>query len=389
MKKSDAGRMNIQTHHPNHSCPQIPDRFVEEEFRKPHTDDIEALAWAFFDELIKIPDKQHLYITTAQADLNTFVIYDLILKWNNKIKHEKIKYEWVKFELITSDDEINCLLKNCYEIRSSYDILKMIVHYASVGEKDPKYIMINNWIFKLYPKKLYVFLVGKRLIRTENTDEIQTVIKNRYKNSMYKEIQEEMKRGGEKYKDLYAQFTRDTLHGVYTSGSLPPRLEAAFNMYFTATVISESVRNFRSFISLLMALDLSLNQRPEFLLEKLPMARGGRWINSDKRGFYGASSGVKGRTERLKNLIKDEEEMFNSWLLFNNKLEIDAELIKRLLKLVYGESRLNTDPSLLQTFIIKYLHFKYEINSSVSPKLLISHGGPISQQNITFPARVL
>ncbi|XP_060744982.1 uncharacterized protein LOC132858629 [Tachysurus vachellii] len=382
----DKNQQNLQEQLGN-SCPKKPARFVSEDFRKQHTDDIEGFASSFFpndkDDKVFIVKYKDVY--KCPDMYKHIIIYGLQLEWGGK------DYIWKEFKLLSQEDDINFVLVNCYILQSSDDILNLIKHYASVGEKDPKYIMINSWIYKLYPKKLYVFLVGKQLNRTEKADEIRSVIEGQYKKHIYEDIQEGIRSCRKNNKDLndlcdeYAHYKRDTLQGIYTHGRLDPCKEAWFTTYFIATMISESIRNFRSFITTLMILDMSLSQNPEFLLEKLPMARGGSWINSDKRGFYGASTPVHGKKTRLKKLIEDEEEIFKKWLLHRNKSEIDTETIKRLLELVYGKLRLRTDPSLLETFITNYVHFKKEIKSKIPPELLRgSHGRQISLQNFNL-----
>ncbi|XP_027007997.2 uncharacterized protein LOC113646151 [Tachysurus fulvidraco] len=384
MKEMDKDQQSLQEQLGN-SCPKKPARFVSEDFRKQHSDDIEALAWSIFSNskenkvsIIKYKDKfPDMY--------KHIIIHDLQLEWGGK------DYIWKEFNLLSQEDDINCVLDNCYILQSSDDIRNLITHYARVGEKDPKYIMINRWIYKLYPNKFYVFLVGKQLIRTENADEIRSVIEDQCKKYRYEDMREGIRSCKENNKDLndvyveYAHYARDTLQGIYTHGHLDPCKEAWFTTYFIATMISESIRNFRSFITTLMTLDLSLSENPEFLLEKLPMARGGSWINSDKRGFYGASTPVHGKKTRLKKLIEDEEEIFKKWILHRNKSEIGAAMIICLLELVYGKLRLRTDPSLLETCITNYVHFKKEIKSKISPEILRgSHGRQISLQNMNL-----
>ncbi|XP_053495180.1 uncharacterized protein LOC128616598 [Ictalurus furcatus] len=387
-KKPVKHKINLQTHHFEHSWPEKPGRFVSEDFRKTHTDDTEASTWALFNNL-KGKESQELR-HPVRLNNDTYIIYHLKLKWGGK------RYNWLKFKLFTSEDDINCVLDNCYELKCSEDILNVIVHYASVGENHSKYLMLNGWIYKLYPKKLYVFLVGKQLTRNENADKIKKVIEGQHKKHEYKDIREGISNCKENNQDLYvlyaeyAQYFRETLLGIYTHGTFDPNKEAWFTTYFLATVISESARNFRSFIITLIALDLSQdpetqNKGLEFLLEKLPMAKGGTWINSDRRGFHGASTVQKEEKERrntkkkkkeerkiskLKRLVEKEEEIFKTWLSVSSKTEIDTEMIKRLLKLLYGKLRLNKDPSILETFIINLRDFKKEINSLISPELL-------------------
>ncbi|KAK2866802.1 hypothetical protein Q7C36_002858 [Tachysurus vachellii] len=366
------------------SCPKKPARFVSEDYRKQHTDDIEGLIWSFLF-FIKVSIVKYKDVNKCPDMYKNIIIYDLQIERGGK------DYIWKVFKLLSQEDDINCVLDNCYILQSSRDILNLIKHYANFGEKDPKYIMINSWIYKLYPEKLFVFLVGKQLNRTEKADEIVSVIEGQYKKYTYEDLREGIRSCRENNKDLndlyveFAHYARDTLQGIYTHGRLDPCKEAWFTTYFTATMISESIRNFRSFVINIMILDMSLSQNPEFLLEKLPMARGGSWINSDKRGFYGASTPVSGRKPRLKKLIEDEEEIFKKWLLHRNKSEIDTETIKCLLELVYGKLRLRTDPSLLETFITNYVHFKKEIKSKIPPELLRgSHGRQISLQNMNL-----
>ncbi|XP_053094976.1 uncharacterized protein LOC117598476 [Pangasianodon hypophthalmus] len=390
MKETGTNKINLQTQVFGNYGPEKPGRFVSEDFRKVHTDDIEALAWALFYNRKGKASQELKHPVRSNND--RYIIYDLQLEWVRK------NYNWKKFELFNSKNDINHVLDlHCYDLQCSEDIQNVIVHYASVGEKDPKYLMVNGWIYKLYPKKLYIFLVGKRLRTEENADEIKKVIDGQYKKYEYKHIREGISNCKENNQNLYdvyaeyAQYTRDTFQGIYTRGTFDPIKEAWFTTYFLATVISESARNFRSFVITLMALDLSLSQNPEkakqeIFLEKLPMVKGGSWINTNRRGFHGASSAVNGKKTRLKRLIEEEEEIFKKWLSGSSKTsikkKIDRELIKHLLELLFGKIRLSKHPSLLEDFITNYVHFKKEINSLISPELLRgSHGGPISLKN--------
>lgn len=350
------------------ALPEQPDRFVCKDFRKVHTDDIEALAWVFFN---RPEDEASNRLKHAVKTNSRYIIYELEILWADK------EYKWIKNELFHSEDDINGVLKDCYVIQCGEDILNVILHYASVGESHPKYIMINNWIYKLYPNKLYGFLVGKRLRTNEDVDEIITVIEGQYQKNSYKDIREGINECKGINQDLYdhytdlAQYFRGALQGVYTQEVFPLNKEAWFTTYFFVTVICESIRNFRSLVIMLMASDLSLHQTPEkrkeILLVKLPMAKGGTWIDTKKRGFHGASIPVRNKKSKLKKLIEEEDEICKTWLLVHGKTDIDTDMIKRLLLLLYGEPRLSKNTSILETFITNHAQFKKKINCSSSP----------------------
>lgn len=382
MRTTNMDKINLQTHYFTNTWPEKPSRFVCEDVRKRRTDDTEALSWALFYPLHGEVSQRLKHPHRSNND--QYIIYDLQLYWNGK------DYEWSRFELFISKDDKSSVLVNCYELQCGEDVMNVIVHYASVGEKDPKYIMCNGWIYKLYPQKLYMFLVGKQIRSQEDAVQMNSVIEEQYKKYKYADIRDGIRHCKES-QDVcveYAQYARDTLQGIDTQGRFNPSKEAWFTTYFLVTMISESARNFRSFIITLMALDLNLNSNSEqtklkIILEDLPMVRGGTWINTDKRGFHGASTEVKGKKNKLKNLLDNEEEIFISWLSHSGKAKIDSKMIKHLLQLIYNKHRLNEERKILETFIRNYVYFKKEINSHTSSDLLGGRQVPsISLQSI-------
>lgn len=363
---------NDQKHESKKKWTEKPRRFVTKDFRKDLTDYIEALAYATFCTTLSTKSLEPINLDSSNNVNSVHIIFDLQLTWDNNMH----KYVYEKFELFTSGEDINNILQNCYELKDSKDFVNLIRHYAIVGEQNHEYIMINGWIHKVILRTLYVFLVGKRLSTesTESADEIRTVIEEHHNKYTYSEIKQGISR--EDNPDLnpwaeYALYFKNTLQGIYTNSNIKPNKEAWFTTYFLATVLSESIRNFRSFPVTLMALDLSKD--PE-ILSKLPMTKGGTWINPDKRGFYGAYTAVKKRPKKkLKNLIIAEEEICIKWLEHSKETEIDEIMICRLLEVLYGRHRLSTEPLILQTFIKRYNHFIEVINSPITPSNHSSH----------------
>ncbi|XP_053087877.1 uncharacterized protein LOC117596548 isoform X2 [Pangasianodon hypophthalmus] len=376
------------------SWPEEPEKFVPENSRELHTDDLEGLAWAFFQHR-KGDGKQSLQLRhPVMTDEMQWTIYDFQL---NQVSDQNRREENNWF---TSENDIKDILNKCYEIKSGEDILNVITNYAAYGETDPTYLMLNDWIYKVYPKDLYVYPVGKKLNTDENVDDIQNIIKGQFKKHSYSDIREGINScGGTNH---YAQYARESLQGVYTRTNLNPTQEAWLSTMFVASVISESSRNFRSFPITLMAMDMTLDQNtPEkglkFLLEDHPMTKGGTWINTEYRGFHGCAlhKNVKRKINKLKRLTEKENNIVKTWLSINNKEEIDSHMLKKMFLLVYGngEGKLNT----FENFKNSYKRFKSVIkptkaNTPNSPTtsgvLGGSHDGATTLQDVHSAAEV-
>ncbi|XP_046730180.1 uncharacterized protein LOC124401775 isoform X2 [Silurus meridionalis] len=375
------------------SWPEKPKRFVSEGFRGKHTDDLEALAWAFFQhqkgDQINHPEFQNN---------EWYIVYDLPRKWD-PIKQNYIKE--VSRGWLTSEEDIKNILNQCYELKSGEDILNVITKYARIGEKDYTYLMLNDWIFKVSPDFLYVYLVGKKLNRAKTTRiyEIKNAIREQFNKHSYKHIQSGINKC--QASGHYADYVKESLQGTYKKDNVESALnlnqEAWLSTMFLATTISESARNFRSFPITLMALDLAHSQNTntaelglDFLLNNHPMTRGGTWINTRFRGFHGSSKAGGIKTDNLKELIIKEDKVVNEWFSSYNRDAIRPDMIKQILSLVYGENRLNTDKTIIDNFKKSYTNFKTKIENqpSTSRTLGGSHDGLPTLQNVHAAAEV-
>ncbi|XP_067429689.1 uncharacterized protein [Thunnus thynnus] len=287
-------------------------------------DELEALSWGLFNSDLPFPKK--------------FVLNNL-----NQEKDRYIMVDKSQSDTLMNHEQKKAALSDCYEIMSGKDVLKIIRHYAKTAENKAIYLMVNDWIYQVEPKNLYVYLVGKKLDSNQRGNENEiTAVKNcifeQFGKERYPDMREhiapehldENKKRIEKKR--YVKFVEETFRGEHTT-SLPLSTEAWYTTYFTASVISESTRNFRTFPLILMALDMFQNKDNniqdeglKFFFEDHPMARGLSWIDPSRRGFSGSatpedSSKLHNKYKRkkeklmgdLKNLINLETKMFTEW----------------------------------------------------------------------------
>ncbi|XP_027135809.1 uncharacterized protein LOC104935227 isoform X2 [Larimichthys crocea] len=312
------------------SWPEEPQRFIDQNIFKSMDqnkanriraacDELEALSWGIFHSERTTIKKMN---TNNLKDIKeSYVIGERIQTDNN------IKINW-----ITSEQELKNVLSQCFEIRTGSDVRNVIRHYAKTGEKVPTYLMVSDWIHVIDPKSLYVFPVGKRL--DNNQIGKQTKIED-----VKKSIVEQ--RGQERYSKIrkhitseqYAEYAR----GILIDEPLPYHLSAWYTTYFTASVISESVRNFRTFPLTLMALDMVqsgdnnyMEKGLGFLYEGHSMATGGSWTDPNMRGFLGTAStkpDKKGKSmAKLKEVLNKELELYRSWKRMKKSQGIQSPL---------------------------------------------------------------
>ncbi|XP_039659988.1 uncharacterized protein LOC120561099 [Perca fluviatilis] len=322
--------------------PIAPKRFINQNVYdnfnpndKKACDELEAMSWGFFhNENIPSPVKLDFEAHIAEYYLTKEV------KEGEKIKAVQIK----------DQNEKQVILSKCYQVQSGEDVRNVIRHYAKTGEDEVTYLKVNDWILKINPDNLYVSLVGKRLDNTrgETEEKVKPCIEAQTGKESYKDIRGGIKKelGNSDPKKKFAQYAEDFLYvdeeySRYTN-YLPLPTEAWLTTYFTASVISESARNFRTFPLILMALDMV--QRDDiikekglnFLWEEHSMAGGGSWIDTSKRGFSGsadyensinlvtqkpsASSEVnnkpKDKKKQLEELLKIEIKLYQSYSEF-------------------------------------------------------------------------
>ncbi|XP_049336944.1 uncharacterized protein LOC125802883 [Astyanax mexicanus] len=365
--------------------PSEPKRFVDQVFRKnkQHIDDIEALAWAFFNEQATEYKKTLVDILPKVKKLNNieYVMY----KRNIMTK---------EYTLLNNKNAILDILDTCYELHSGKDIVNVIKHYAIAGEKYPAYFMQNDWVFQVHPKTLYVYPVGKKLKPNEDAAVIKQSIEQQMGKHQYRQIREGMNNN----KKAYSKYFLQTLKGTYRRTFLHPYIEAWFGTYLMASVISETIRNFRSFPVTLMALDMSHNpdnniaeRGQEILFDKLPMTKGGTWSDVSKRGFDGvASTTSKWDKLDIGQIVKEEDSICSKWLSSLGQNNVDSEGLKRLFELVH------TDVSNAETaykyFKTAYKVFKTAINKQ-GPQLTSgvlggSPDGQITVQDMHSAAEV-
>ncbi|XP_078101763.1 uncharacterized protein LOC144514809, partial [Sander vitreus] len=256
----------------------------------------------------------------------------------NKIAYENTKgyYVFKKLKEVekVNDKELADILSNCYEIKSGEDIRNVILYYATTKENKDTYLSVNDWILKVDPKNLYVSLVGKRL--DEKNEDLKKCIAAQIEPQTYIKMRNEIKTIT-KYSYNYAKYVEyifrdknqpEADEAISYQHSLSLSDEAWFTTYFTASVIVESARNFRTFPLILMALEMALEMAEsiretgrKFLLEEHSMASGGTWIDPNKRGFSGAadyessdkSRNVSAKLSQLKTILEMEAKLYNSW----------------------------------------------------------------------------
>lgn len=310
------------------SWPTGPQRFIDqnifEKFDQNACDELEALSWGFFHKDLPSPNKVKI------NDLQQIEGQYIIRKYS---KNEK-EATWIETE-----QEIKDVLSKCYEIKSGEDVRNIIRHYAKTGETEITYVMVKDWIYAVDPQTLYVYLYGKNL---ENHERENTQTMNEIRECIVEQI------GKEKYPDMkkhivdkniqnseerFVQNIKDIFLGTRTT-SLSLSAEAWCTTYFTASVISESARNFRTFPLTLMALgmieskDNNIREKGlKFFFEEHPMARGKSWIDPSRRGFRGSAtpegssklenyspSTTRELVADLKKVLIKEVKHYQSWI---------------------------------------------------------------------------
>ncbi|XP_035494747.2 uncharacterized protein LOC118313434 isoform X1 [Scophthalmus maximus] len=275
----------------------------------------EAMSWAFFNADQPLPNK---------------------LRINNQGQYViRIENQWTN-----NKQEVEAVLSKCYEIKSGKDVRNVIRHYAKTGEDEPTYLMVKDWMFLVNPENLYIYPVGKKLDNNQmgNEDKIEEVkdcITEQKGKEKYPDIQKAILYAKiENPRERYAQYVEAIFLGEPTTDlHLPLTTEAWITTYFTASVISESARNFRTFPLVLMALDMikspdnNIREKGlKFFFDEHPMARRFSWIDPSRRGPSGSATpehssklnNLKPRTEGelgkdLKNLLNHEAQMFIEW----------------------------------------------------------------------------
>ncbi|XP_017162074.1 uncharacterized protein LOC108166567 [Poecilia reticulata] len=222
---------------------------------------------------------------------------------------------------INDQNELRKHLDACYVIRSGSDIRNIIRYFADHGEDKITYLMVNDWIFEVNLKDLYVYPAGKRLTaeeNKENKDQIKAWIDLRDRGiESYQGIKSNIPDEGKKTYVFYVK----CIFGLQTLKQNPSKTEMFLTWYFTASVISESARNFRTFPLTLMALDMS---DKDILFNRHPMAYGGTWIDPQKRGFEGAA---EGDSEKLKEVLGREYAIFKQWAEAKKKYDSKESLL--------------------------------------------------------------
>ncbi|XP_071340168.1 uncharacterized protein [Trachinotus anak] len=290
--------------------------------------ELEAMTWAFFKSDQPLPNKVN--INNLQELKGQYVLQD------KRRQEESNEIRWIEDE-----QGLNDVLSKCYEIKSGQDVRNVIRHYAKTGENEATYLMVNDWIYVVNPENLYVYLVGKKLDNNQmgnekKIDEVKGSITEQIKKEKYPDMREHiLDKNIENPKQKYAEFVKEIFLGEHTTG---PHLstEAWYTTYFTASVICESARNFRTFPLVLMALDMVVNPKKNirdkglnFFFRDHPMARGNSWIDPSRRGFSGSatpqrSSKLKNKNPEyrktvgqlmhdLANVLRLESDMFIKW----------------------------------------------------------------------------
>ncbi|XP_038559130.1 uncharacterized protein LOC119891503 isoform X2 [Micropterus salmoides] len=366
------------------SWPDKPQRFIDQNiFEFEHADqtqtacdELEALSWGFFHSDLTLPEK----INTENFNLKDYLIGERV-----KINEEHT-IRW-----IVDEQELKDVLSKCYEIKSGRDVRRIIRHYAKDGEDELTYLMVKDWIYAVDPVNLYVYPVGKKLDTNQRQNEVKMhevkeCINEQIGKEQYTVIQEQiLAKNINNPKERYAKYVKDIFLGEHTT-HLPLSTEAWCTTYFTASVIAESARNFRTFPLILMALDMALSsdinikeKGLKFLFEEHSMARAGSWIDPSRRGFSGSatpegSSKLKSKHSlrkylitKLKNILAKEVELYESWIEIDGA-DIESEVFKIAEKYKITES--NSD-----NFINKYKTFKTEIKETSGPSTSGTLGG--------------
>ncbi|KAK2838176.1 hypothetical protein Q5P01_015388 [Channa striata] len=330
-----------------HSWPDEPRSFIDsnvfENRRKDQSaklKELEALTWAFFHQELDPPTGMKV------QNVKDLEEQYLIIKETEKAS-------------LQDGQGIKKILENCYEIKSGEDVRSIIRHYAKTGEDEATYLMVNDWIYEVDPQNLYVYLVGKKLDNNQRRNKVKECITEQIDKEKYPDMKEHI---------LNKNIKNPKENMLNLSPSLS--VEAWSTTYFTASVISESARNFRTFPLTLMALDMvgssDNNVREQglrFFFEGHPMARGNSWIDPSRRAFGGSATPkdssklqkfLEGQLmEHLNKVIENEFKLFDSWLKIKK-----GDVLPRLLESAEKYKITKRDSIERETISNKYKTFK-------------------------------
>lgn len=335
-----------------------------------------ALSWGLFHK--DCPRPRKVNINNVEDIKNTYRI--------RKLTEKDEKVVWIE-----SKQEIKDVLSNCYEIESGKDVINIIQHYAEKGEDGITYLMVKDWIVAVDPQTLYMYPVGKKLDNnqiknTEKINAIENCIEEQIGNEKYPDMREHiLDKNIENPKENYVQYIKGIFRGKSTT-SLSLSIEAWCTTYFTASIISESARNFRTVPLILMALDMTnspeKNTREkgvEFFFNEHPMARGLSWVDPSKRGHRGTaraegSSKLNNKSPRdikklrkdLEKVVRKEGELFKLW--YKNPEEVLQKMLRILeeYKVIQDSER--------ESFENDYIDFKDKVKPAPA-------SGPLGRYN--------
>ncbi|XP_076866590.1 uncharacterized protein LOC143517713 [Brachyhypopomus gauderio] len=351
--------------------PESPQTFVETYAHFEHITEIEGICWALFADYDSISVIDRIWVQPNLQNEN-YLILDV--KKLDKLRYQLRQYhknpkQNPKPDLnvdisVKEKGDIKAILQKCREIKSGNDLLNVIHHNAKYGDDSDTFVMINDWIFEVNSKNLYVYPVGKRLKENDNEDnvmyEVQKCIKKHIGKENYFKIRNNIKdRHG------YAQYCKQTLEGSYTAGTYDMETESWFSVYFLATWMSESSRNFRTLPLNLMALEIAQSSDNnvkekgiKFLLEELPMARQNTWISPNERGFRGSASDKGSSKLNNKRYTKTPSELKND---LKTLTENENKLASEWLKSTSGQPKITED--VFNGNVLNYLY-----NNNDKPK---------------------
>ncbi|XP_076587529.1 uncharacterized protein LOC143321208 isoform X2 [Chaetodon auriga] len=342
-------------------------------------DELEALSWGLFHKG-QPPEKMN--IGNLQQIQEHYVIGD-----KNFVTQE---ITWIADEQQQRD-----VLSKCYEIKSGKDVRNVIRHFAKSGENEPTYLMVNDWICVVDPENLYVYLVGKKLNNNqrgneEKINEVKDCINEQIGLKEYSHMQKHIDDVNIiNSRERYVQYVKDIFLGEHTT-NLPLSTEAWSTTYFTASVISESARNFRTFPLVLMALNMfesSDNNIREnglnFFFKEHSMARGLTWVDPSRRGFSGTatpegSSKLQNREPQtegqlmlaLERVIRKEVKQYNLWNKVNNQ-----NILSQILMIAERYKITESNSVEHETISNDYQTFKTKLQDSSGPSTSGTLGG--------------
>ncbi|CAK6979916.1 uncharacterized protein LOC122876757 [Scomber scombrus] len=314
--------------------------------------ELEALSWGLFHSDQPPPEK----INTKNLERigGRYLIGE----------KEQDKIRW-----IDNEQKLKKVLSNCYEIESGEDIRNIICHYAKTGETELTHLMVNDWIYAVDPQNLYVYPVGKKLDNNQLNNAAKV-------NEVRKCIIDQTGEGKESYTSMrnqighkksthhdYVKYVKDIFLGQHTP-NLELSTEGKFTTYFTASVISESARNFRTFPLVLMALDMYERlYQINFFFDDHPMARGGTWLDPNRRGFSGTEIPEGSNSMvKLKEMIERETKTVNKWRESIGGSDVVSKMLEISLKMkIFDTNSVQED-----TFTKDYTAFKEQINQQLT-----------------------